>query len=121
MHLQGDSAEQKDHRDYRNVNFAPLRPEWMRKAEGGKDLTFARMDDNIKITLIDAMAKAPTFWPPNVTMQKAETKISSDRSNNRKRSSTTPMATPTPKVHVFLFLFCSLFLFSIHAFHSVSS
>ena len=86
----------------------------MRKSEGGHDLTFARMSDPVKIDLIDAMARAPTYWPPNVTLQKAETKISSDRSNNRKRSLTTPISPPTTKVHV-TFFSNMIFVFVHHA------
>jgi hypothetical protein len=64
----------------------------MSALEGGQDLTFSRMPDHVKVTLVDAMALPPAYWPPNVTLQKAETKISSDRSNNRKRGAPTPTA-----------------------------
>jgi hypothetical protein len=84
---QGDDTTQLGHRKQRNAGFKPLEAHWHSVARGGQDMTFARMPSHVKVQLVETMAEAPACWPAHITISRAESKISSDRCNAKKRVS----------------------------------
>ena len=91
----GDKGEQVLHRQYRDEKFHALAEYWGDHRTGGDDYTFRTMPDHVKVDLVNAMASAPTFWSAKATLMKAETKISSDRCNQKKRVRRTNTQTRT--------------------------
>ena len=48
-------------------------------------MTLTRMPDDVKITLVNAMARKPAEWSAATTMAKTETKISTARHDFKKK------------------------------------
>ena len=68
----------------RDAAFEPLKLDWLPVEAGGNNRTLNKMGEEQKIRLVDAMALPPANWYPGVTIRRAETKVSSDRSNYQK-------------------------------------
>ena len=78
---QADNQQQQPVRVQRDDALLPLRDEWLPIKDGGHDRTFAKMSSITKVNYINAMAQEPSNWHPAVAIKRAESKVSSDRSN----------------------------------------
>jgi hypothetical protein len=104
---QGDGAEQLAVRAQRDQNYTLLGPEYKPAALGGKDHTLNRMPDNVKVDLVNNMARAPALWSASTTMKRTESFVSTQRyeigkrrASSAKRHKYSPPASPVlPKVH----------------------
>ena len=73
-------------RDQRDAAWRHLEYYWYPQDMGGLDLTFAKMPNNVKVDLVNAMAKEPARWSAHATLKKTDTKMSTWRHEMSKRS-----------------------------------
>ena len=66
-------------RDQRDAEWKALGPRLKPLRLGGKDETLNRMPDNVKVELVNNMARGPAFWSAETTMKRTESYVSTKR------------------------------------------